>query len=125
MSNVDGTHIAETLKKINAETSLFIIASKTFTTQETISNAMAAKDWLVQALGSPAAVGQHFVALSTNSAACAVWKWQHLRTLNVPDNLFLPPSLASGAYVFDISFMFSVGFNKLPLCFDFVKHLLQ
>ena len=73
VSNVDGSHIAETLKKINAETSLFIIASKTFTTQETISNATAAKDWLVRALGAHIAVSKHFVALSTNVTACAVF----------------------------------------------------
>ena len=48
VSNIDGTHIAETLKKLDAETSLFIIASKTFTTQETITNATSAKQWLLE-----------------------------------------------------------------------------
>jgi glucose-6-phosphate isomerase len=66
VSNVDGTHIAETLKKINPETSLFIIASKTFTTQETITNATTAKDWLLSHLKDPVAISKHFVALSTN-----------------------------------------------------------
>jgi glucose-6-phosphate isomerase len=66
VSNVDGTHIAEVLKKIDPETSLFIIASKTFTTQETITNATSAKTWLVERLGDPTAVAKHFVALSTN-----------------------------------------------------------
>ncbi len=66
VSNIDGTHIKETLKKINPETSLFIIASKTFTTAETITNANTAKDWLVNALGE-SAVANHFVALSTNT----------------------------------------------------------
>lgn len=51
VSNVDGTHIAETLKKLNPETSLFIIASKTFTTQETITNATSAKEWFLQKAG--------------------------------------------------------------------------
>ena len=68
VSNVDGTHIAETLKKLNPETSLFIVASKTFTTQETMANAETAKAWLVDALGTDA-VAKHFVALSTNEKA--------------------------------------------------------
>ncbi|MBF0426986.1 MAG: glucose-6-phosphate isomerase, partial [Magnetococcales bacterium] len=65
VSNVDGTHIAETLKKLDPETTLFIVASKTFTTQETLANALSARAWLVERLGE-AAVGKHFVALSTN-----------------------------------------------------------
>lgn len=69
VSNVDGTHIAETLKKINAEETLFIVASKTFTTQETMANAAAAKKWLVEKLGSEEAVSKHFCALSTNAEA--------------------------------------------------------
>lgn len=67
VSNIDGTHIAETLKKLNPETTLFIIASKTFTTQETITNAISAKIWLLETLKNPTAVAQHFVALSTNN----------------------------------------------------------
>lgn len=67
VSNIDGTHIAETLKKLNPETTLFIIASKTFTTQETITNATSAKLWLLESLKSEAAVASHFVALSTNT----------------------------------------------------------
>lgn len=70
VSNVDGTHIAETLKKLKPETSLFIIASKTFTTQETIANATTARQWLVGALGEEA-VAKHFVALSTNAKEVA------------------------------------------------------
>ncbi|EGI67470.1 PREDICTED: glucose-6-phosphate isomerase [Acromyrmex echinatior] len=66
VSNIDGTHIAETLKKLNPETTLFIIASKTFTTQETITNATTAKLWLLKTLKDEAAVACHFVALSTN-----------------------------------------------------------
>lgn len=66
ISNVDGTHVAETLRRLNAETTLFIVASKTFTTQETISNALSARSWLVDRLGE-AAVAKHFVALSTNA----------------------------------------------------------
>ncbi len=66
VSNVDGTHMAETLKNLNPETTLFIVASKTFTTQETLTNAKTARDWLVKALGEEA-VAKHFVALSTNT----------------------------------------------------------
>ncbi len=69
VSNVDGTHLAETLKKIDAEETLFIIASKTFTTQETMANAAAAKAWLVEKLGDENAVAKHFCALSTNAPA--------------------------------------------------------
>ncbi|XP_077284271.1 glucose-6-phosphate isomerase [Arctopsyche grandis] len=67
ISNIDGTHAAETFKKLNPETALFIIASKTFTTQETITNATSAKDWFLSAVKDPAAVAKHFVALSTNA----------------------------------------------------------
>lgn len=66
VSNVDGTHIVETLKRLNPETTLFIVASKTFTTQETLTNAKTAREWLVKALGEDA-VAKHFVALSTNT----------------------------------------------------------
>lgn len=67
VSNVDGTHIAETLKQLDPASTLFIVASKTFTTQETLVNAQAAKTWLLQAMGDDAAVARHFVALSTNA----------------------------------------------------------
>ena len=69
VSNVDGTHIAETLAKVNAETTLFIIASKTFTTQETMANAQTARDWFLQHANDEHQVAKHFVALSTNKAA--------------------------------------------------------
>ncbi len=69
VSNIDGTHIAETLKKCNPATTLFLIASKTFTTQETMTNAHSARTWLLQAAGNEGAVAQHFVAMSTNVAA--------------------------------------------------------
>ena len=67
VSNVDGTDISETLRRINPETTLFIIASKTFTTQETMANAHTARSFLVDKLGSDASVARHFVALSTNA----------------------------------------------------------
>lgn len=67
VSNVDGTHITETLRRCDPETTLFLVASKTFTTQETLANAHSAKSWLLKTLGDPAAVAKHFVALSTNT----------------------------------------------------------
>lgn len=69
VSNVDGTHIAETLKKVNPEETLFLVASKTFTTQETMTNAHTARDWFLKTAGNEAFVAKHFVALSTNEKA--------------------------------------------------------
>ena len=71
VSNVDGTHIAETLKKVNPETTLFLVASKTFTTQETMTNAKSARDWLLATAKDESAVARHFAALSTNAKAVA------------------------------------------------------
>ena len=71
VSNVDGTHIAETLKKVNPETTLFLIASKTFTTQETMANAFSARDWFLGNAKDIAHVSKHFVALSTNAKEVA------------------------------------------------------
>ena len=66
VSNVDGTHIVETLKKVNPETTLFMIASKTFTTQETMTNALSARDWFLQSAVNEEFVKKHFVAISTS-----------------------------------------------------------
>jgi len=66
VSNVDGTHIAETLRELDPRRTLFIIASKTFTTQETIANARTARSWLIDMAGDESAIARHFVALSTN-----------------------------------------------------------
>src|SRR5678809_211849 len=66
VSNVDATHIAETLKKVNPEETLFLIASKTFTTQETMTNAHTARDWFLQSAKDEKQIAKHFVALSTN-----------------------------------------------------------
>ncbi len=71
VSNVDDTHIIETLKKCRAEETLFIIASKTFTTQETMTNAETARRWLRSQLGEDVSIARHFVALSTNAEAVA------------------------------------------------------
>ncbi|EGB9099586.1 glucose-6-phosphate isomerase [Escherichia coli] len=69
VSNVDGTHIAEVLKKVKPETTLFLVASKTFTTQETMTNAHSARDWFLKAAGDEKHVAKHFAALSTNAKA--------------------------------------------------------
>ena len=69
VSNVDGTHIAEVLKTVIPETTLFLVASKTFTTQETMTNAHSARDWFLKAAGDEKHVAKHFAALSTNAKA--------------------------------------------------------
>ncbi|GFN46642.1 glucose-6-phosphate isomerase [Candidatus Regiella insecticola] len=69
VSNIDGTHITETLKKLNPESTLFLIASKTFTTQETMTNAHSAREWLLKTAKEESHIAKHFVALSTNSKA--------------------------------------------------------
>ena len=73
VSNVDGTHIAETVKRLNPETTLFIISSKTFTTQETIINAQSAKNWFLERARNSSAVAKHFVAVSTNARAVSAF----------------------------------------------------
>ncbi|WP_346320820.1 glucose-6-phosphate isomerase [Chitinophaga sp. YIM B06452] len=86
VSNVDGTHIAETLKKVKADETLFLIASKTFTTQETMTNAHSARSWFLDNGGSEKDIALHFAALSTNEKAVtafgidaknmfAFWDW--------------------------------------------------
>ena len=73
VSNIDGSHVHDTLAKLNAETTLFIVASKTFGTQETLTNARTARSWLIEQLGSDDAVGKHFVAVSTASEKVAAF----------------------------------------------------
>ncbi|MDZ4198877.1 MAG: glucose-6-phosphate isomerase, partial [Kiritimatiellia bacterium] len=65
VSNIDGTHLAEALRDLNPAEALFVVASKTFTTQETMTNAESAKRWLLDTLKDPGAVARHFVAVST------------------------------------------------------------
>lgn len=73
VSNVDGTHIAETLKLVNPETTLFIVASKTFTTQETMTNANSARDWFLSVAKDEDFVKNHFAAVSTNADAVSAF----------------------------------------------------
>ena len=81
VSNVDGTDIAETLKLLNPESALFLIASKTFTTQETMTNAHTARDWFLARSGDERYIARHFAAMSTNTAA--------VKTFGIdPDNMF-------------------------------------
>ncbi|CAH8868763.1 unnamed protein product [Trichobilharzia szidati] len=81
VSNIDGTHIAETLKKLDPETALFIIASKTFTTIETMTNANSAKQWFLEHAKDVSHVAKHFVALSTNT--------KDVRAFGIaPENMF-------------------------------------
>ena len=81
VSNVDATHLTETLKKLDAASTLFIVSSKTFVTQETLTNARSARAWLVDQLGDEVAVARHFAAVSTNLKATAAFG------IN-PDNVF-------------------------------------
>jgi glucose-6-phosphate isomerase len=71
VSNVDGTDLVETLKSLSPETTLFLVASKSFTTQETMTNARSARAWLLDAAGDQTAIAKHFVAMSTNEAGVA------------------------------------------------------
>ena len=86
VSNVDGTHLTETLRRLDPATTLFIVASKTFTTQETMANALSARQWFLEMTGGQGNVARHFVAVSTNTKAVEkfgidrsnmfrVWDW--------------------------------------------------
>lgn len=91
VSNVDATHIAETLKKVKAEETLFFIASKTFTTQETMSNANTARNWFLENGGTEAGIAKHFVALSTNK--------QDVQKFGIdPQNMFVFWDWVGGRY---------------------------
>ena len=91
VSNVDATHLVETLKKVNAETTLFIIASKTFTTQETMTNAESAKAWFLEKSGGNGNVAKHFVAVSTNTKAVTEFGI-------APENMFVFWDWVGGRY---------------------------
>jgi len=108
VSNVDGTDIVETLKKVDPETTLFLVASKTFTTQETMSNAGTARNWLVEKLGD-AAVAKHFAAMSTNATAVAEFGID-------TDNMFEFWDFVGGRYslwsAIGLSIALHVGFER-------------
>ncbi|MDP3586401.1 MAG: glucose-6-phosphate isomerase [Thiobacillus sp.] len=91
VSNLDPAHLSSTLAQLDPETTLFIVASKTFTTLETLANANSAKAWLLAALRSPAAVARHFVALSTNAQAVEAFGID-------PENMFIFWDWVGGRY---------------------------
>ncbi|EMC0410382.1 glucose-6-phosphate isomerase [Vibrio fluvialis] len=109
VSNVDGTHIAETLKKVNPETTLFLVASKTFTTQETMTNAHSARDWFLATACDEAHVAKHFAALSTNAQAVAEFGID-------TDNMFEFWDWVGGRYslwsAIGLSIILSIGFDN-------------
>ena len=91
VSNIDGTHLMGTLKGLDPETTLFIVASKTFTTQETMTNALSAKSWFIDHAQKPAHVARHFVAVSTNAEAVAAFGID-------PENMFIFWDWVGGRY---------------------------
>ena len=115
VSNVDGTHIAETLKSLSPETTLFIVASKTFTTQETLTNAHSARDWFLAAAKDEKAVAKHFVALSTNE--------KEVRKFGIdPANMFEFWDWVGGRYslwsAIGLSIALSIGFENFVELLD-------
>mgnify|MGYP003133580270 FL=1 len=91
VSNVDGTHISEVLKRVNAEETLFMIASKTFTTQETMTNAHTAKTWFLSQGGNQKDIAKHFIAISTNQESVVDFGID-------PDNMFVFWDWVGGRY---------------------------
>ncbi len=115
VSNIDGTHIAETFKKINAEEALFLIASKTFTTQETMTNAHSARDWFIANGGKDEDVAKHFVALSTNQTDVEKFGID-------PQNMFVFWDWVGGRY----SLWSSIGLSiALTIGYDHFEALLK
>ncbi len=135
VSNVDGTHLAETLKRIDPETTLFVIASKTFTTQETLTNARSAREWLLRAAKDEAAIARHFVAVSTNAGEVAkfgidtanmfeFWDWVGGRyslwsAIGLPIALYLGmdhfEALLAGAFEMDEHFRHAPFEQNMPV----------
>jgi len=109
VSNIDGTHIAETLKKLSPETTLFMIASKTFTTQETMTNARTARKWFLEAAKNEAYIKRHFVAISTNEKEVTRFGID-------PDNMFRFWDWVGGRYslwsAIGLSIACSTGFDN-------------
>ncbi|MGD8989653.1 MAG: glucose-6-phosphate isomerase, partial [Syntrophobacterales bacterium] len=109
VSNVDGTHLVETLKPLSPETTLFIIASKTFTTQETMTNARSAREWFLSEAGEETAVAKHFVAVSTNEVEVAKFGID-------PENMFEFWDWVGGRYslwsAIGLSIVLSIGMDR-------------
>lgn len=135
VSNVDATHLAETLEKLDAGTTLFIVSSKTFTTQETLTNARSARAWLIGKLGDEQGVAKHFAAVSTNLEATAqfginpenvfeFWDWVGGRyslwsAIGLPIALYLGmdkfEELLGGAYAMDEHFQSAPPDRNMPV----------
>lgn len=109
VSNIDGTHLAEVLKNCQPDTTLFLIASKTFTTQETMTNAHSARSWFLQAAGDEKAVAKHFAALSTNQKAVEAFGID-------PANMFQFWDWVGGRYslwsAIGLSIVLGIGFDN-------------
>jgi len=109
VSNVDGTHIAETLKLITPDETLFLIASKTFTTQETMTNAHTARAWFLQHAGNEAYIASHFAALSTNEKAVVAFGI-------APENMFEFWDWVGGRYslwsAIGLSIALTIGYDR-------------
>jgi glucose-6-phosphate isomerase len=112
VSNVDGTHISETFKKINPETTLFLIASKTFTTQETMANAFSARNWFLAEAKDMKHVAKHFVAMSTNKSEVEKFGID-------AQNMFVFWDWVGGRYslwsAIGLSIALSIGFDNFEL----------
>ena len=115
ISNIDGTHVTETLKGLNPETTLFMVASKTFTTQETMTNAFSARDWFLDHAQKKTHVARHFVAISTNAEAVAAFGIDN-------DNMFIFWDWVGGRY----SLWSAIGLSiACYIGFDNFSELLQ
>ncbi len=135
VSNIDGTHLAETVRQLNPETALFIVASKTFTTQETITNATSARTWFLNAAKDKAHVAKHFVALSTNAKEVSAfgidvknmfefWDWVGGRyslwsAIGLPIVLAIGPTnfrdLLAGGHAMDQHFLNTPPEKNIPM----------
>ena len=115
VSNVDGTHLQETVKNLDPETTLFIIASKTFTTQETMTNAASARDWFLEKTGNKGEVAKHFVAVSTNQEAVTAFGI-------APENMFVFWDWVGGRYSLwssiGLSIVCTIGYENFEKLLD-------
>jgi glucose-6-phosphate isomerase len=115
VSNVDATHIAETLKRVDPETTLFIIASKTFTTQETMTNAETARTWFLEKTGQRGDIAKHFVAVSTNQKAVTDFGI-------APENMFVFWDWVGGRYslwsAIGLSIVCTIGYDNFLRMLD-------
>ena len=115
VSNVDGTHLAEVLDKINPDETLFVVVSKTFTTQETMTNAFSARDWILKFYEDNAAVKNHFVAVSTNKEAVGNFGIDTVNTFEFWDWVGGRYSLSSAV---GLSLMIAIGYNNFKDLLD-------